>query len=129
MSNSKIFRCWDGSKKAFAGGISNKDVDWNTAVAFRYYESHPKTVLQQCTGKKDLQGNWIFDGDIVSFVNDGEVDSHFELRVQFDSEEMWWVLKDTNEGKGTWGTERFSDYYNSRTILVIGNIFEGVKKP
>lgn len=128
MSSSKIFRCWDHSKKAFAEGPSNKDIEWNTSMSFNYYETHPKTVLQQCTGKKDSRGSWIFEGDIVSFFNDGQVSEYFELRVEFDIEKMCWILSDTNLDRGSWGIEDFMDYYDKETIRVVGNIFEGVPK-
>ena len=74
-----------------------------------FYKVDPATV-GQCTGLKDMNGKWIFEGDIVQI---GEENGKIEYS---ETEAMFQVVFDT------WCTD--FDHYFGTDFEVIGNIHD-----
>lgn len=127
MSNI-IFRCWDTKLAKYAPGPSNDDIEWSTTIPFKYYESNKSVILQQCTGKQDRFGKWIFEGDILLLIEEWD-DGNTETKVKlFIDEDLLWTVEDLQDGPRRWGSNCFSEYCNgSDHLIVIGNIYEGYK--
>ena len=123
MSN-HIFRCYDSKLKKYAEGPSNSDINWNTAIPFKYHEAHKSTVLQQCSGKQDRFGKWIFEGDIVRLSSAFDDFTTVDAEI-FINDELRWRARDINQGRNTWGEEDLLDYYDKDGAVIIGNIFDG----
>lgn len=122
------YRCWRPCEKRFHGS-SNDDINWNTSIPFEVYEKTPGAVLQQCSGKQDRFGKWIFEGDILLLIAEQEeYTSHPDIKVKlFIDEDLVWMVEDLNQGARTWGRECLTDCAETESIVVIGNIFEGHK--
>ena len=75
----------------------------------------PETV-GQCTGLKDKNGKWIFEGNILRLNDDGEV-SNYE--VYWNDDEAGWCIKieDSFVTMDCWGETRGS-------FEIIGNIHD-----
>ena len=110
------FRVWDKKYKEYteepfyrltislSGKVYNSESD-------EWYDRGERYILQQYTGKKDGEGNKIFDGDIVLFDRrewGGDDNIHV---VSWDNENAEWC----------WGGGSTSDMCWRK---VIGNIYE-----
>ena len=78
----------------------------------------PETV-GQCTGLKDKNGKWIFEGDLLRFTNDDGEQSIY--RVFYDDIYAGWRIGEVNCGC----IDEMSDWENYRECFeVIGNIHD-----
>ena len=62
-----LYRIWDIRNKYY---ISNKDffVNLNGNVGhLRSYQKDEYYIIQRCTGEQDVNGKYIYEGDIVAF--------------------------------------------------------------
>ncbi|QIC46253.1 hypothetical protein GAG94_03385 [Lysinibacillus sphaericus] len=84
--------------------------------------------VMQYTGLKDVNGNEIFEGDIIRFTNG--IDEVYEKvgTVVFDLEECGYKAQYTNDGVTHCiyliNPKVFADKYTEITYEIIGNIYE-----
>lgn len=87
------------------------------------YEVIPETV-GQCTGSRDKNGKLIFEGDIVTFVND-DVESSFYAVVWDTSLLSWRVQKISHYVKNDYyGFDELCEFGNTE---LIGNIHDNLE--
>lgn len=73
MNDRFKFRTWDKQYKKFRNGLAFQDSRVCT------YDDNV-CVLEQCTGLRDINGNLIYEGDIVCIVEYGDYD--FEKAIK-----------------------------------------------
>lgn len=78
----------------------------------------PDTVGRY-TGKKDMKGTSIFEGDIVALCFSGDVESSYS-KIQWDEANARFVLV----GIGTGTVLGFNDLLSDVSLKVVGNIFD-----
>lgn len=102
------FRIWDNRKKIM--------IKWEEAIEHPHlgdvFKGHLKDyVLMQATGLKDVQGNEIFEGDIVKYGSDS-------IAVIIWNEFVGcWMISYKNIFDGF-----ASDYLHKYKVLIIGNL-------
>lgn len=84
-------------------------------------------IIQFCTGRKDRNGNLIYQGDIVRlhFVSDTNEDDYEDLEVRYDENFMCWGLYDKEHNYFD-DSALGADEFKSEDFEIIGNINEGV---
>jgi hypothetical protein len=109
MSNQREikFRAWDKRKHAGTSGMNYDAQDsghWNDFLSYpRYY------TIQQYTGVKDINGNEIYEGDIVKIYDS------YNSKVIFD------------KGEFRASNHEYCLRHYASSSKVIGNIFENPK--
>lgn len=85
--------------------------------------------LLECTGRKDRNGNLIYEGDIVRlhFKSDVKEDDYEDLEVKYDDYILGWVLYDKIHNFSD-DTALGEDEFKSEDFEIIGNINEGLKE-
>lgn len=82
------------------------------------YEVIPETV-GQCTGLKDKNGKWIFEGDLLRFTNSDNEQSIY--KVFYDDVYAGYRIQEIDLG----GLDEMSNWEDSREYFeVIGNIHD-----
>lgn len=86
------FRVWDKEKKVYVGDdflmSRNHDVfGW---------EHHPERfIVEQCTGTKDINGNLIYEGDVIRY---DKLYEGYTFVVKWKPDMVMFVLWDINKG-------------------------------
>ncbi|MGI8216732.1 YopX family protein [Bacillus cereus] len=117
------FRVWDkviprDLQEIEDGVASGEIVEWDYVKKSSYLMDglNGKYPIMQYTGVRDLQGNEIYEGDIVKNAF-GE-----EYKIIWDEKRCQFIAVTTNEDGSEW-------YQNvSRSLEVIGNIYENSTK-
>ena len=106
-----LYRIWDIRNKYY---ISNKDffVNLNGNVGhLRSYQKDEYYIIQRCTGEQDVNGKYIYEGDIVE--THPNVVSSIQAIVNFDTGNF--VIEDL---------QGYEELTFEDTLTIIGNNLE-----
>ena len=108
------FRVWDGRMIQPCIEFRGNTVSW--VIAERGYgEVHENRVLMQYTGKKDIDGAEIYEGDLVD--GESQYEENFPRAVFWHRKLAGWYIGDEIDCTALHAIDN---------IKVVGNIFEGI---
>lgn len=123
-----MFRVWN-KKYGFMDSAWLMDFEHKLICHSRHNQSEMvDCVLMQWTGLKDIEGNLIYDGDIIEGVDPyakftgGRFKTNVTAEIVWNKPQMGWRLK----GVGSHNKKQAS-ILKLRDKKVIGNIYEGIK--
>lgn len=111
------FRVWTGTQMLSNAAACNGEyvrADWSES---------PDFILLQCTGKKDRNGELIYEGDIIQDVSRADKPLYI---VYWINNSASFGIKMINPKK----YELYSDWHINRSqndYMVVGNIYENVE--
>lgn len=128
MENRFKFRVWNGERMLYPvnfgsdayGSQGQITIGWTNqpyialgSIGQNPYEAWEGCILMQCTGLVDIDGNLVYEGDIVEHIHNGKI-----------SEVFWASSKNDYDFDG-WLCETFTPFDGA--IRIIGNKYENKK--
>lgn len=117
MNDRFYFRVWTGTQMLSDAAACNGEyvrADWSEC---------PDFILMQCTGKKDRNGELIYEGDIIQDVSRADKPLYI---VYWVNNSASFGIKMINPKK----YELYSDWHINRSqydYMVVGNIYKNVE--